>query len=182
MKHGKRAAAAFCRAVGLFSLLAVVGLYMLLGLPRLLGRQSFVITSASMAPQLPVGSLVFVREVQDPGSLLPGQIVAFRSGMDGPGGEDTITHRIVSNDPARRELVTKGDANHAQDPRTVSYERLLGVVEGCIPLWGEAALVLGSTAGKMGALSLLVCAAALYAAGARLDEGKKKSGAKAAVP
>lgn len=175
MKRGKSIAAILCRTLSVLALLAVAGLYLLLWLPRLFGRQVFVITSASMAPQLPVGSLVFVREAEDPESLQPGQIVAFRSGMDGPEGKDTITHRIVSNDPARRELVTKGDANAAPDPRAVSYERLLGVVEGCVPLWGMAALMLDSPAGKMIALALLAGAAALYAAGTRLERGTKDS-------
>lgn len=174
MKHSKRRLSVLCRALSILVLITVAGLYMLLWAPRLFGRQAFVITSASMAPQLPVGSLVLVRGVQQPQNLQPGQIVAFRSGMDGPSGQDTITHRIVSNDPARRELVTKGDANPTQDPRPVSYERLLGVVEGCVPLLGMAALILNSTAGRAGALALLACAAALYAAAARLGETKQR--------
>ena len=172
MKHSRHFLSVFCRISGVCGILAVVGLYLPLALPPLFDLEAFSITSASMAPQLPVGSLVFVREAEDPAVLEAGQIVAFRSGMEGPDGEDIITHRIVSNDQVRCELTTKGDANSVPDLRPVSYERLCGVVEGSIPFLGGPALFLGSAAGRLAAVLVLGGAGALYTAGIHFDNRK----------
>lgn len=169
MRHSRHFLSLLCRTLGVCGMLAGIGVYLPLILPALFGLETFAITTASMEPQLPEGSLVFAGEIEDPAALEAGQIVVFYSGMDSRDGMDTITHRIVSNDLARRELTTRGDANSTPDLRPVSYERLRGVVEGRIPFWGRFAVLLGSIEGKIAVIAVLFISAVLYAIGVRID-------------
>lgn len=81
--------------------------------PAVLGWQSLVVTSGSMAPAIPVGSVVVI----DPGArhdLQVGDVVAFvmpESGL-------RVTHRVIEVRQAAdgtRLVVTRGDANNVSD-------------------------------------------------------------------
>jgi signal peptidase len=88
--------------------------------PLLLPYRTYAVLSGSMAPAIPVGSLVIDLPVAAD-QLHGGDVVSFRR-PDAAG--QVITHRIVQVDsqgagnPAF--LQTKGDANNAPDPWTVS--------------------------------------------------------------
>lgn len=88
-----------------FGVLAVVVL--LVGL--LVGARPAVVVSGSMAPQVPVGSLVVARTVPA-ASVEVGDVVT----VDRPLGEGLVTHRVVGTEPVddgRTSLVLQGDAN-----------------------------------------------------------------------
>jgi signal peptidase len=88
--------------------------------PLLLPYRTYAVLSGSMAPAIPVGSLVIDLPVAAD-QLHDGDVVSFHR-PDAAG--QMITHRIVQVDrqgagnPAL--LRTKGDANNAPDPWTVS--------------------------------------------------------------
>jgi len=87
-----------------------------MALMPLLGWQSVVLATGSMAPDLPTGSLVIERVV--PASeLAVGDVVTLTRE-----GKPPVTHRIIEIAPAAgilpsRELTLKGDANDDADPR-----------------------------------------------------------------
>ncbi len=101
--------------------------------PRL-GAYPMVVVSGSMAPAVPVGSLVIVSPV-DPSGLAPGQIVTVRLSSG-----DVLTHRLVAIEdrPDGRALALKGDANNAADPLPVAASALIGRVETIVPGAGYA--------------------------------------------
>ena len=76
------------------------------------------VSSGSMAPTVPIGSLTIVERVAA-GQVSTGDVIVFHE----PGKpERLLVHRIVSvtQDGDHREIETKGDANRAKDPWRVS--------------------------------------------------------------
>lgn len=103
-----------------------------------LGIRPFYVVSGSMEPSIPVGALALVRQGADPAGLEEGDVVAFEI----QGGE-TVTHRVVANDAAAGQIVTKGDANGAADPSPVDYADVVGKCALAVPGLGY---VLGTLA------------------------------------
>lgn len=84
----------------------------------------FLIMSASMAPELPVGSIIIVDTLQ--ADVETGDIVSFRL------SDDTIvTHRITDRSPSG--WITKGDANEDVDTVRVKQENIIGRVVLTVP-------------------------------------------------
>jgi len=116
----------------------VVTLAVLLAGVRLLGMQVFTVLSGSMEPAYPVGSLIYVKDV-DYRELEAGDVITFML------TENTVaTHRIVEVIPDEEdsELVryrTKGDANNAEDGGLVSCQSILGTPVCTIPYLGYLA-------------------------------------------
>lgn len=109
-------------------------------LPRIFGIEMYGILTGSMEPACPTGSLVYVKPV-NPESLQEKDIVTFQK------GKLVITHRVVKNDIQKEELITKGDANNANDIQPVTYKQIKGKVTLTVPLLGYVALRLNSAAG-----------------------------------
>ena len=109
-------------------------------LPRIFGIEIYGILTGSMDPACPTGSLVYVKSV-NPESLQEKDIVTFQK------GNLVITHRVVKNDVQKEELITKGDANNANDIQPVAYKQIKGKVALTVPLLGYLALRLNSAAG-----------------------------------
>ena len=108
-------------------------------LPRIFGIEIYGILTGSMDPACPTGSLVYVKSV-NPESLQEKDIVTFQK------GNLVITHRVVKNDVQKEELITKGDANNANDIQPVAYKQIKGKVALTVPLLGYLALRLNSAA------------------------------------
>jgi signal peptidase I len=89
---------------------------------------AYVILSGSMAPALPVGSVVITQK-QD--RYAAGDIITFLR----PGEKTAVSHRIVQiND--KHEIITKGDANKTPDNGTVGQANVTGKVFFAIPYLG----------------------------------------------
>lgn len=101
--------------------------------PRFFGVQEYAVSTGSMEPEIPVGSLIFVTKT-DAEKLVPGDIIAYRTGR---GTGAPIVHRVVENDTAAKEIITKGDANSAEDLFPVRYDQVVGKVVLSIPVLGS---------------------------------------------
>lgn len=79
--------------------------------PKIFGYKPFVVLSGSMNPEIKVGDLVLVKEV-DTSSLKKDDIIAYRDSQD-----KVTTHRIVEviNNKEGLSFITKGDANNTED-------------------------------------------------------------------
>ena len=93
-------------------LVVVLGVVALALAWRVFGYTPLVVQSGSMEPNLPVGAMLFVKEV-DPGTVREGDVITF----DPPGPAMRTTHRVADvimheGDPY---FVTKGDANDEVD-------------------------------------------------------------------
>ena len=112
----------------------------MLAAPRLAGIKTYVVISGSMEPAIPVGNMVYSKEV-DPATLETGDVIVFYSSNALQGGTDAgdvipITNRVVSNDIAAQEITTKGDANEQNDISKVIYMNVEGKVIFHVPHLG----------------------------------------------
>ena len=151
----------FLNLLGSFIMLAVILLCLALAAPRLAGIKTFVVISGSMEPAIPVGSMVYSKEV-DPKTLETGDVIVFYSSNDVQGGAGAgdvipVTHRVVLNDTTNGEITTKGDANEKNDISKVAYLNVEGKVIFHIPQLGYMAAPLASVTGKI-ALALIILA------------------------
>ena len=153
-----------CTALGAVLILAVIAVSLPLTAPRLMGYEAYAIVSGSMEPAIPTGSLVYAKAAE-PEDLEPGDVIVFYGGF---GSEAVITHRLVENDREARELVTKGDANEANDVAPIPYSDLLGRVEKSVPVLGYFLPAISTMEGKLSLLGVLAAAVLLQVAGGRL--------------
>lgn len=128
-RSGSRSLVASAIAVGVVIISFGYGLPMVLGTPRPL----LAVATGSMVPALDRGTLVVVDHVA-PSSIHVGSIIAFSVGcLPSP----TI-HRVIQvvSSGTNWTYQTKGDANPVQDPCTVPYADVEGVVIGAAPYAG----------------------------------------------
>ena len=118
---------------------ALVALVVLLAIllvgARLLGLQVFAVMSGSMEPKHPVGSLIYVKEV-DYKSLQPGDVITYRLNRS-----TVSTHRIIEvlvdgEDPEVYRFRTKGDANDDADGEPIHSDNIIGTPVFTIPYLG----------------------------------------------
>lgn len=104
-------------------------------LPAAAGGTARSVQSGSMAPTLPVGSLIIDRPV-DPATLHVGDIATYQQHVDGV--SRYVTHRVVGvAGPVSALLFTfRGDANSSPDPRPVPAVAISGKVWIHVPYVG----------------------------------------------
>lgn len=152
---------ALCNLFGTLILLSIIASCLLIIVPQLSGYQAFHIISGSMEPEIPIGSIVYVKPVA-PGDVQTDDIIAFHS------GDSVITHRVVTNHKIEGEFTTMGDANGVEDESRVDYEALIGKVERHYPYLGEFLLVYSSNVGKFYIILFAACGAMLNVLAGRL--------------
>ena len=141
--------AVLCRITGTGVIICTVLLLGILTIPRLFGYQMFNVVSGSMEPEISKGSLIFV-ENTDPLMLKEGDIIAFNR------SENVVCHRVVDNNTFSAILTTKGDANEIEDPDTVNYADLIGIVKSHVPSLGGVGAYISTFSGKLLCVELLV--------------------------
>lgn len=106
---------------------------------EVLGHPVLVMTTGSMEPTIPVGSLVMLDKVSDSRSrsLRVGDIVTFHPKVGRP--DELVTHRIqaVNVSPAGVTYTTKGDANQSEDLTQLEPSRVVGLYAGHVPRAGR---------------------------------------------
>ena len=79
-----------CSALGTLLILILIAVCVPLTIPQFLGYQVYTVVTGSMEPELPVGSLVYIRRT-DAAEAQPGDVVAFYGARDSAA---IITHRV----------------------------------------------------------------------------------------
>lgn len=123
-------------------LLVVVGFTIIIILTifssgRPLNSKLFAITSGSMRPKIPMGSIVLVKPQNN---YRVGDIIVFQD------DQRLVTHRISSKLPDDL-LQTKGDANNEADRFQISKDQIIGRVIFTIPRLGRLLMLLQTRAG-----------------------------------
>jgi signal peptidase len=105
-------------------------------LPRLLGWQTMIISTGSMEPTYPVGTLTLVQPI-DASAVRERMPLVYVSPHS---RADTVTHRVVEvvTIDGVNYFRTKGDANDSSDPALVPPEDVVGLVTYAIPYLGWA--------------------------------------------
>ena len=112
--------------------LVVIFAVLLIGV-RLFGVQVYSVISGSMEPEYPVGSLIYVKEV-DPSEVEVGDVITYVLPSETPS-----THRVVRIDGENQHFYTKGDANQTEDGSPVHFKNLIGTPVFKIPYLGYVA-------------------------------------------
>ena len=102
--------------------------------PHLLGVSFFTVYGGSMAPTIPIGSVVAAKSVEA-SAIKVGDIITFSTGM---GADKVVTHRVVevSNDNGALSFRTAGDNNAHPDGGAVLAENVVGKVWFHLPFLG----------------------------------------------
>ena len=127
---------------------AVVLLAVLLVGVRLVGFQAYTVLSGSMEPNIPVGALIYVKEV-DPADVQPNDVITYVLSNNMPS-----THRVVRVDAENQHFYTKGDANETEDGAPVHFKNLLGKPVFTIPYLGYVAHYIQNPPGMYVAISV----------------------------
>lgn len=106
---------------------------LLLRTPLLPDTKSFVISSGSMEPVLPVGSIIYTLRQSE---YKAGEVVAFLK------NKTTISHRVIGLKRIGNDTyyVTKGDANTVEDSDLVLENSVIGKVVAFVPFIGNIIL------------------------------------------
>ncbi len=119
-----------------------------LGVLNLAHAGTFAVRSDSMRPAFARGDLIITRPTS---GLAVGQVVTYRhAGV-------LVTHRIVTVEQGG-SYRTRGDANPAPDPWTMTATDVVGEVRGVVPRVGSLLLL---TDTKLGRLSVVIVVWAL---------------------
>lgn len=150
-------------------MIVMIVLGLIVAVPHLLGYEQYVVVSGSMEPAIPVGSLVMAKPVK-PAELQVGDVIVFYTErhIDTP-----VTHRVVENRIDEREVITKGDANAANDINPVLYENIDGKVARHIPRIGFMVGLFGTVMGKFSALMIIVAGYLLTLVGSNLNKSEQ---------
>ena len=145
---------AFCSLIGTLMLLTVIAAALPLTVPQYMGYQIFNVVSGSMEPEIPIGSVIYVKEM-DPVDIEKGDVIAFQS------GDSVVMHRVTDNKVVEGKFSTKGDANNSEDLNEVPYDSLVGKVVRHIPVLGQLLILFGSTFGRICMICFAACGALL---------------------
>ena len=132
-------------SVGTAILALTLILCLFLMLPKFLGIKNYLVASGSMEPTIPIGSMIYSKEV-NPVNLKEGDIVVFLKAEE---DNVPITHRVLDNDEDAKTLITKGDHNVNSDPMPVLYNNVIGKVIWHTPALGVLTLPLTKLSGKL---------------------------------
>ena len=154
-----------CRVAGIALLVIVIGLCLPITLPRLFGYQIYEVISGSMEPEIPVGSVLYVKGV-DPTTIVENDVIAYHD------AEEVVAHRVVHNRSTTGEFVTKGDANNTEDRAPIPYKAVIGKVDLHLPFFGMAMTVYSSVMGKIYLLLTAGCGLMLCMLASRMEEEK----------
>lgn len=119
-------------------LIAAALLVIAFAVPRLFGIQIYVVTSGSMEPKYPVGSLIYVQEVE-PEEIQVGDAITFIM----PDSDSAATHEVREIDAENGQVYTQGinnrdeEGNILPDAAPVPYESILGKPVICLPKMGQ---------------------------------------------
>ena len=150
IKKGGMFIPALCNVIGTLILIAVIATSIPLAVPALLGYETYNVTSGSMEPTIPEGSVIYV-EHTEPSAIVEGDIIAFYK--DGT----VVTHRVTDNRVVTGVFITKGDANEKEDISPVQYSELIGRVKYHFPYLGNYLMIYSNQITKIYLMVLAFC-------------------------
>lgn len=140
-------------------ILAVLIAFLLVGV-KLFGFQVYTVLSGSMEPEIPTGSIIYVKKV-DPYTLQERQVITFYLE-----GGIVATHRIIEvvddpENPGSRCYRTQGDANESPDGLLVRPSGVIGTPVFTIPFLGYVAYYIQQPPGLYTAIAVAALLIAL---------------------
>ena len=122
----------------LLAMLALVAAVLII--PNFFGCKGLAVLTGSMEPKIGVGALVYIKDVE-PETLKIGDVVTYRISK-----ESLVTHRVTENNENKKYVITKGDANEAEDGM-IPYDALVGKEIFYIPKLGYVSMYIKTPLG-----------------------------------
>ena len=119
-----------CNVLNTIIILLLIIVAGILIVPQMLGMNTLAVLSGSMQPNIPVGSLIIIDDVKFD-DLKVDDVITYKVNSS-----TLVTHRIVSLDSNKQEMITKGDANEVDDGSPISYQNVVGKLLFTVPLLG----------------------------------------------
>jgi len=166
----KKTAALVLSTIGTALLILVIVLCLPITIPRLFGYSIYTVVSGSMEPAIPIGSLVYTKEIA-PENVAEGDVIAFYS-SDQSGA--VITHRVVTNRVISGDFITKGDANDTNDLTPIPYDNLVGKVSMTIPFMGRYLSAIATPFGRIATACLVAIAVILQLMAGRMRREERQ--------
>lgn len=163
------------RILNLIGSLCVAGCILFgipVALPKIFGLGVYGIETGSMEPKYPVGSLIYVKQV-DPAEIKEQDVITFLQGTD---TDLVLTHRVTKVDRHEELFTTKGDANAVEDATKVPFSNVKGKVAVCVPKLGALAFFFQSQTGVCILAGLFLFAVVCYLAVYLFEIPEKKEG------
>lgn len=154
---------------GVIVIVFLIAAVLPLTLPRLFGLELYRVTTGSMEPEIPVGSVIYVKECS-PQTLQAGDVITFVLGTDSNMVE---THRVISLDRENQWIVTKGDANQSVDQTKVLFDNVKGRVLFHLPGLGFLSEVIHAPQGVAACVALFASVLIMWLAADRLKPKEK---------
>lgn len=139
-----------CGFLSTILLIVLFALAVLLIAPSFLGMKSLAVLSGSMEPKIPVGSIVYVEDV-DPNTLQVGDVITYSIGKS-----TMVTHRVEEIDFENQSIITKGDANEVQDANPVAFTQVVGKMKAHVPYLGYISIYVRTPLGIVAACVILI--------------------------
>lgn len=158
-----------CNILSTLVLLVLAAVAAVILVPMIMGYKEMAVLSGSMEPTIPVGSIVYVKPLDDATLLEPGDICTYTL-VD---GETMVTHRVVSIDPESQTLITKGDANDTEDG-AISFGQVFGETQFHLPYLGYIAINAKTPTGILVICGVLVVVILLNFIPAIIDAGEEE--------
>ena len=155
---------------------AALVLAFLISAIRIFGFEIYGVLTGSMEPTYPVGSLIYVRQV-DPDDLKLRDVITFNVSA-----KVVATHRIVEiiepdETSSYRRFRTKGDANENADANLVGPAEIIGRVSFSVPHLGNLANYIQHPPGIYVAIGVsLLLIVFVFMTDSLTNENEKKSG------
>lgn len=139
-----------CNLLSTLILIVFAVIAAILILPVVFGCKSMAVVSGSMEPNIPVGSIVIVREA-DEDELAVGDIITYAMS-----GNTMVTHRITAIDMDARCVTTKGDANEVADGNPVAFPDIVGKELFHVPFLGYLTIYIKTPLGIVGVCGVMI--------------------------
>ena len=163
MKKRPKHLPGICRVLGIALLVIVIGLCVPITVPRIMGFEIYEVVSGSMEPEIPVGSVLYVKPTELT-EIKENEIIAYQD------VDAVVAHRVVHNRTGLGEFVTKGDANNTEDREPIPYGAVVGRVEMTIPVLGMFLAFFSTVIGKVYLILIAGCGLMLCMLADRLSQ------------
>lgn len=144
-------ASKICNHLATILIIIVVLIAVPLVVPRIFGYQVYGVLSGSMEPNYPIGSIIYVENI-DTSKIKVDDVITFKMSAK---SNVVATHRVIEINQDEQSFTTKGDANKEKDSATVSKQRVLGRAIFCIPLFGYISMFTQSSIGIITSIGVI---------------------------
>ena len=138
-----------CNLISTLLLILLLAVAVVIVLPMAFGYKEMAVLSGSMEPTIPVGSLIYVKPCAAE-DLEVGDVCTFQIN-----GGTYVTHRVMQMDDETKTLVTKGDANDAEDG-ALPYSSVVGEAQFHLPWLGYISMNIKTPKGILAVCGVLV--------------------------